>query len=60
MFVDEFRRTYGFILTVEDLAPNIGVLWWVLIHLQIIVYEIVFFFFFRCVRLFTSMISLPT
>lgn len=24
-------RTYGFILTVEDLSPNIGVLWWVLI-----------------------------
>ncbi|KAG5539696.1 hypothetical protein RHGRI_020043 [Rhododendron griersonianum] len=23
-----FKRTYGFILTVEDLAPNIGVLWY--------------------------------
>ncbi|XP_059661718.1 uncharacterized protein LOC132307859 isoform X2 [Cornus florida] len=23
-----FRRTYGFILTVEDLSPNIGVLWY--------------------------------
>lgn len=25
---DMFKRTYGFILTVEDLSPNIGVLWY--------------------------------
>lgn len=28
-----FFSTYGFILTVEDLSPNIGVLWWVQIYL---------------------------
>ena len=28
-----FFRTYGFILTVPDLSPNIGVLWWALICL---------------------------
>lgn len=42
-----FCRTYGFILTVPDLSPNIGVLWWA-ISLKLPVLDNIYFLLLRC------------
>lgn len=36
IFVDCLCRTYGFILTIQDLSPNIGVLWYDLVKVKLL------------------------
>lgn len=50
-----FCSTYGFILTVPDLSPNIGVLWWVLSDMCCIWTEKWFCIRFKALHLWTHM-----